>query len=137
MRSTNALNRSNHTAHLAIPPAGWGVLLYLLLAALPAALNAEEQISREAYVAQSHKDLLAPCKSPAFVECLGSSETRCLAQVNTLVEQCSQKLPATITTKNFDESADEYASCVFGGLQQTFDLSSEQIGQCETRAGLR
>lgn len=137
MRSENALNRSNNTSRPARVSTGWGALLYLLLAVLPAALTAEEQISREAYVAQSHKDLLAPCKSPAFVECLDSSETRCLAQVNKLVEQCSQKLPAILTTKNFDESADEYASCVFGGLQETFNLSSEQIGQCENRAGLR
>lgn len=114
-----------------------GVMLYLALVVLPGALTAEEQISREEFVAQSHEDLLTPCKDPAFVSCLGASETQCLQRVNKLVEECSQKLPAIINPKNFDDSAGEYASCVFGGLQQAFDMSSEQIGQCENRAGLR
>lgn len=109
----------------------------LLLVSFSAPISAEQQMSREDYVAQSHEDLLAPCRSPGFASCLGTSEQECLDRVNRLVEDCSQKLPATITEKNFDASADDYASCVFDGLQKSFDMSSEEIGQCENRAGLR
>ncbi len=114
----------------------WAVLL-ACLGVLPLSLGAEEQISREAYIAQSYDDLLGPCKNPAFVRCLGTSEKQCLQQVNRLVDQCSRRLPATITTQNFDDSADTYASCVFEGLKETFGMSNEEIGQCENRAGLR
>ncbi|MDZ7804593.1 hypothetical protein [Thiohalophilus sp.] len=117
--------------------AGHAAMLFLVLVLQPVWLPAEEQISREEYVAQSHEDLLGPCKSPAFVKCLGTTEAQCLRQVNQLVRDCSRKLPAIITTKNFDTVADDYASCVFGGLQETFGMSSEEIGQCENRAGLR
>ena len=116
---------------------GYFAVLLLCLGVLPVSLLAEEQISREAYVAQSYDDLLGPCKDPDFVRCLGSSEKQCLEQVNRLVDQCSRRLPAVITTRNFDNLADEYAGCVFGGLQEAFGMSSEEIGQCENRAGLR
>lgn len=116
---------------------GYLAVLFLCLGVLPVSPGAEEQISREAYVAQSYDDLLGPCKSPAFVRCLGTSEKQCLQQVNRLVDQCSRRLPATITTQNFDDTADTYASCVFGGLKETFGMSNEEIGQCENRAGLR
>ncbi|MFO8025336.1 hypothetical protein [Thiohalophilus sp.] len=116
---------------------GYFVVLFLFLGVLPSLLVADEQISRETYVAQSYDDLLGPCKDPAFVRCIGSSEKQCLQQVNRLVDQCSRRLPGVITTQNFDNSADEYATCVFSGLQEIFGMNSEEIGQCENRAGLR
>ena len=109
--------------------------LFLLAVSFP--LAAEQTMSREDYVARSHDDLLAPCKNENFARCLGTSRSECENRVNQLVKDCSQKLPANLTEKNFDVSADEYASCVFGGLQKSFNKSSEQIGDCENQAGFR
>ncbi|MDZ7662656.1 hypothetical protein [Thiohalophilus sp.] len=100
-------------------------------------LVAEEQMSRDQYVAQSHDDLLAPCQSEAFVNCLGTTEAQCTRQVNQLVETCSAALPAILTADNFNDSAVGYASCVFDGLQEAFGKSSEEIGHCENQAGMR
>lgn len=114
-----------------------GTLLYLILAVLSGIVHAEEQISREQYVAQSHDELLAPCQSEAFVSCLETTEAQCTGQVNRLVKTCSEALPASLTADNFNDSAVGYASCVFDGLQDAFDKSSEEIGQCENQAGMR
>ncbi|MFP3874764.1 MAG: hypothetical protein ACLFQT_12015 [Thiohalophilus sp.] len=112
-------------------------MLCLILFGAPLELVAEEQLSREQYVAQSHDDLLAPCQSEAFVSCLDTTEAQCTRQVNQLVETCSEALPDILTADNFNDSAVGYASCVFDGLQEAFARSSEEIGQCENRAGLR
>lgn len=112
-------------------------MLYLVLAGLSGPVFAEEQLSREQYVAQSHDDLLAPCRSEAFVSCLETTEAQCIQQVNRLVETCSEALPANLTAENFNDSAVGYAGCVFDGLQEAFDKSTEEIGQCENEAGMR
>lgn len=114
-----------------------GMLFMLFSGVWSTPLAAEQQMSRDDYVAQFHEDLLGPCKNSSFVACLGTSEAECLSQVNELVAQCTGKLPEIITEKNFDNAADDYASCVFDSLQQAFGKTSEQIGQCENRAGLR
>lgn len=114
-----------------------GTMLYLVLAGLSGPVFAEEQLSREQYVAQSHDDLLAPCRSEAFVSCLETTEAQCIQQVNRLVETCSEALPANLTAENFNDSAVGYAGCVFDGLQEAFDKSTEEIGQCENEAGMR
>lgn len=130
------LNRNLNCAKQYHVP-GLGMVLLLLWSLLPEAALAEQKMSREDYVAQSHEDLLAPCHNSAFVSCLDTSTQECTSRVNSLVEKCSRQLPKTITETNFDGVADDYASCVFGGLQQAFDKTSEQIGQCETQANLR
>jgi hypothetical protein len=109
--------------------------LFLLSASFP--LAAEQSMSREDYVLRSHDDLLAPCRNEGFARCLGTSSSECEKRVNQLVTDCSGKLPATITEKNFDASAGDYVSCIFAGLQKSFNKSSEEIGDCENRAGFR
>ena len=118
-------------------PITLGIMLCLLLPGASMELVAEEQMSREQYVAQSHNDLLAPCQSEAFVNCLGTTEAQCTRQVNQLVERCSEALPASLTADNFNDSAVGYAGCVFDGLQEVFRKSSEEIGHCENQAGMR
>lgn len=109
---------------------------FLLLTILSTVAVAEQQLSRQQYVAMFHDNLLAPCHDAKFVACLDSSEASCVKQVNQLVESCSKELPATINQQNFDAAADGYANCVFTGLQKQFGKTSEEIGSCETRAGL-
>ena len=113
------------------------LLLALFLAGTASDVLAEQQLSRQQYVEMFREDLLAPCHNPTFVACLDSSTAHCQQQVSGLIDTCSQQLPATITRQNFDSSADEYANCVFNGLHEAFGKSSEEIGMCETRAGLR
>jgi len=111
--------------------------LLLMLTFLSGIAAAEEQLTRKQYIEMFRDDLLAPCHETSFVSCLESTEAQCVKQVNKLIEKCGQKLPDIINKNNFNTSVDHYANCVFGGLQQQFDKSSEEIGQCETRAGLK